>query len=64
MMTDDGPVPMDLRNVATHDAKMTQSDSDTSKDMSYDDESLPAREQTRKDRTYQGCGIVEKELTN
>ena len=30
MMADDGPVPMDLRNVGTHDTKMTQNDSDTS----------------------------------
>ena len=37
MMADDGPVPMDLGNVCTHDAKMTHSDSDTSNDMSYDD---------------------------
>ena len=37
MMADDGPVPMDLGNVGTHDAKMTQSDSDTSNDMSYED---------------------------
>ena len=31
MMADDGPVPMDLGNVGTHDMKMRQSDSDTSK---------------------------------
>ena len=37
MMADDGPVPMDLENVGTHDAKMTQSDSDTNNNMSYDD---------------------------
>ena len=37
MMADDGPVPMDMGNVGTHDAKMTQSDSDTSNDMSYED---------------------------
>ena len=38
---DDGqrrtPVPMDLGNVGTHDAKMAQSDSDMSNDTSYDD---------------------------
>ena len=28
MMADDGPVPMDLGNVGTHDMKMTQSDFD------------------------------------
>ena len=37
MMADDGPAPVDLGNVGTHDAKMTQSDSDTSNDMSHDD---------------------------
>ena len=37
MMADDGPVPMDLRHVGTHDTKMTQNDSDTSNDMSYED---------------------------
>ena len=37
MMADDGPVPMDQGNVGTHDAKMTQSESDTSNDMSYED---------------------------
>ena len=37
MMADDGPVPMDLGNVGTHDTKMTQGDSDTSNDMSYED---------------------------
>ena len=37
MMADDGPVPMDLGNNGTHDTKMTQNDSDTSNDMSYED---------------------------
>ena len=37
MMADDGPVPLDLGNVGTHDAKMTHSDPETSNDMSYDD---------------------------
>ena len=37
MMADDGPVPMDLGNVGTHDTKMTQNDSDTSNDMSHED---------------------------
>ena len=36
-IADDGPVPMDLGNVGTHDVKMTQSDSDTSNDMSHED---------------------------
>ena len=37
MMADNGPVPMDLGNVGMHDTKMTQNDSDTSNDMSYED---------------------------
>ena len=37
MMADDGPVPMDLGNVGTHDTKSTQCNSDTSNDMSYED---------------------------
>ena len=37
MMADDGPVPMDLGNVGTHDTKMTQNDFDTGNDMSYGD---------------------------
>ena len=37
VMADNEPVPMDLGNFGTHDAKMTQSDSDTSSDMSYED---------------------------
>ena len=56
MMADDGPVPMDLRNVGTHDAKMTQSDSDTSNDMSHDDvcdrfERVQRRQGNRQERT-------------
>ena len=37
MMAHDGPVPMDLGNVGTHDMKMTQNDTDTSNDMSYEE---------------------------
>ena len=37
MMADDGPVPMDLESVGTHDARATQRDQDASNDMSYDD---------------------------
>ena len=37
MVADDGPVPMDLENVGTHDAKMTQSGPIMSNDMSCDD---------------------------
>ena len=36
MMSGDGPVPMDLGSFGTHHAKMTQSDLETSNDMSYD----------------------------
>ena len=37
MVADDGPVPMDLGNVGTHDARTTQSDQDARNHMSYDD---------------------------
>ena len=37
MMADDGPGPLDLGNVGTHDARTTQSDQDTSNDTSHDD---------------------------
>ena len=37
MMADNGTAPQGLGNVGTHDAKMTQSDSHTSNDMSYED---------------------------
>ena len=37
MVANDGPVPMDLGNVGTHDTKVTQNDSDTSNDTSYED---------------------------
>ena len=37
MMADEGPVPMDLGKVGVHDVKTTQSDSDMSNDMSYED---------------------------
>ena len=42
MMTDGGPVPMDLGNVGAYDAKTTQSDPDASNDMSHEDESAIA----------------------
>ena len=72
MMADAGPVPMVLGNVGTHDAKMTQSDSDTSNDMrhtktcvrSLGKSTKPAREQARRDRTGRECGIVEREQMN
>ena len=70
-MTGDGPVPMDLGNVGTHEAKMTQSDLDTSNDMLYDDvckrlERAQSRQGNRQERTERDwvCGIVEKELMN
>ena len=34
-MVDDGPVPMDLGNVGTHDARATHGDQDVSNDTSY-----------------------------
>ena len=37
MMADDGPVATDLENVGAQDTQTTQSDSDTSNDMSYED---------------------------
>ena len=69
MMADDGPVPMDLDSVGTHDTKMTQNDFDTSNDMSYEDvcatkDAGPARAQARRDRMDQEHGIVGKELMN
>ena len=67
LMADDGPVPMDLGNVGTHDTKTTQSDSDTSNDMSHEDEGAIAGESykagkgtSKKGPNGLGCGIVEK----
>ena len=37
MMADDGPLPMDLENVGTHDVRTTQSDQDARNDTSCDD---------------------------
>ena len=53
MMADDGPVPMDLGNVAVRDTKTTQSDSDTSNDMSYEDVCAIA---SRGDEAGKGAG--------
>ena len=71
MMSDEGPVPMDLENVGTHGTKMTQNDSETTNDISYEDvapmpgkDTRPAREQARRDRMDQEHGIVGKELMN
>ena len=57
MMADDGPTPMDLGNVGAYDAKTTQSDSDTSNDMSYEVPSLGrstrrVKEQAKRDREH------------
>ena len=63
MMSDDGPVPLDLGNVGTHDAKRTQSDSDTSNDMSYEDVCATAwhggqsRQGKRQERTPNGLEV-------
>ena len=52
MMAADGPVPLDRGNAGTHDAKTTQSDSDTSTDMSYDDVCAVAwRQESRQEKT-------------
>ena len=69
MMTDDRPVPTDLANVGTHDARTTQSDQDASSDVSYDDVcAIPWKGyragKGRKDQTEQGRAIVEKEIIN
>ena len=37
MIADDGPVPLDLVNLGTHDARTMQCDQDANNDMSYDD---------------------------
>ena len=69
MMADDGPVPMDLGNVGVHDTKTTQSDSDTSNDMSYEDVCAIAWKGHKAGKgagknvgTDRECGIVQKEL--
>ena len=70
MMADTGPVPTDLGNVDTHDMKMTQNDSDTSNDMSYEDEcaiaskGYKAGKGARRDQADQEHGTVGKELMN
>ena len=68
MMADDGPVPMDLRNVGMHDARMMQSDQDMNNDVSFDDMCAIAwkRKQSRQRsrQTGQGRGTRENELAN
>ena len=70
MMADDGPVPMDLGNVGTHDTKMAQNDSDTTTCHMKTCAPLPgkdaglARVQARRGRIGQDHGIVGKELMN
>ena len=61
-MADDGPVPMDVVNVGTHDARTTQSDQDASHDLSC--VRSHEKEQARKGQTEQERGIVEKEPRN
>ena len=50
LTADDGPVPMDLGNVGTHDARTTQSDQVASNDMSYDDVCAVAWKGTKRSR--------------
>ena len=71
MMADDGPTPVDLGNVGAYDAKTTQSDPDTSNDMSYEDACAIAwkvykagKGAGKRDQTDREHGIVEKELVN
>ena len=71
MMSDDGPVPMDLGLVGTHDAKKTQSDSDTSNDMIYEDvcnrlERVQSRQWNGQERIEQAGSVAswKKELMN
>ena len=53
-MADDCPLPMHLENVGTHDTKMTQGDSDTSNDMSYEDVCAIAWKQGRQGSMQEG----------
>ena len=69
MMADDGPVPVDLGNVGTHDARTTRSEcfGHVIRRRACDRlDSVQSRGkgQARKDRTDRGHGIVEKELMN
>ena len=71
MMAHDGPTPMDLGNVGAYDAKTTQSDPDTSNDMSREDACAIAwkgykagKGGGKKGPQGSGTGIVEKELMN
>ena len=48
-----GPAPMDLGNVGTHDAKMTQSHA-TTRVRPLGKGTKPAREQARRDQTDRG----------
>ena len=72
MMSDDGPTPKDLDHVGACDAKTTQSDPDTSNDMSYEDvcaiawEGVQGQQRSRQKRGQMDRehGIVEEELMN
>ena len=67
IMADDGPVPMALENVGTHDARTTQSDQDTSNHMSYDDvcvrdrmERIYSWQRSRQERTKRSRNVVSR----
>ena len=62
MMADDGPLPTDLGNFGTHDARTTKSDQDASNDISYDDVRVVAWKRCKdaEGAGKQGRGIVEK----
>ena len=52
MITDDGPVPMDLGSVATHDARRTQSDCDDRVDR------IQSWQRSSQERTKRIRGVV------
>ena len=71
MMSHDGPVPVDLVHVGTHDARTTQCDQDPSNGhverrcvcvRSRGKGIKLAKAQARKDQTEEVCGIEENEL--
>ena len=64
-MADDGQEPMDLGTVGTNDARTTQSDQDTSIDMSYDAvcdriETIESRQRSRQERTKRNRNEVSR----
>ena len=63
MVSDDGPVPMDLEYVGTHDARTTQSGQDANNDMSYDCvcdcmERIQGWQRSRQERTERSRNAV------